>query len=92
MTSTRPARIFGLYPRKGSISIGADADVVVWDPEGTRTISARTHAHRVDRSIFEGFSVKGVPSTVVVNGRIAYRQGDLRVERGSGRFLKRSVT
>jgi dihydropyrimidinase len=91
LTSTRAAKIFHLYPRKGSISVGADADLVVWDPEGTRTISAKTHLHGNDRSIFEGFEVKGIPSTVLVNGRIAYRDGDLEVEPGSGRFLERRV-
>lgn len=90
LVSTRAAKIFDLYPRKGSITVGADADVVVWDPEGTRTISAETHLHRNDESIFEGFEVTGVPSTVLVNGRMAYHQGDLRAERGSGRFLSRS--
>jgi dihydropyrimidinase len=90
LVSTRPAKIFGLYPRKGSLTVGADADVVVWDPEGTRTISAKEHFHRNDESIFEGFQVTGVPSTVVVNGRIAFHRGDLRAERGSGRFLARS--
>jgi dihydropyrimidinase len=90
LVSTRPAKIFDLYPRKGSLTVGADADVVVWDPEGTRTISAQEHFHRNDESIFEGFQVTGVPSTVVVNGRVAYHRGDLRAERGSGRFLARS--
>ena len=92
LVSTRPAKIFHLYPRKGSITLGADADLVVWDPEGTRTISAKTHFHRNDESIWEGFRVKGVPSTVVLGGRVAYRDGDLRVERGSGRFLARSAS
>ncbi len=92
LTSTRAAKIFDLYPRKGSISIGADADLVVWDPEGTRTLSASNPYHGNDRSIFEGYEVKGIPSIVVANGRIAYRDGDLRVEPGAGRFLKRSVT
>ena len=92
LTSTRAAKIFDLYPRKGSFAIGADADVVVWDPTGTRTLSAKSPYHGNDRSIFEGFEVKGVPSTVLVNGRIAYRNGDLDVERGQGRFLKRRVS
>ncbi|GJM43301.1 MAG: D-hydantoinase/dihydropyrimidinase [Gemmatimonadota bacterium] len=92
LTSTRAARIFDLYPRKGSITVGADADLVVWDPAGTRTISAKTHHHQNDRSIFEGFEVTGVPSTVLVQGRVAYANGDLKVERGSGRFLARKVT
>jgi len=90
LTSTRAAKIFHLYPRKGSITVGADADLAIWDPEGTRTISAKTHRHQNDESIWEGFTVRGVPSTVVANGRIVYRNGDLRVERGAGRFLARS--
>ena len=89
ITSTQAAKIFGLYPRKGSITAGADADLVVWDPDGTQTISAKTHHHKCDRSIFEGFKVQGIPSTVVANGRIQYRNGDLRVERGAGRYLAR---
>ena len=92
LTSTAPAKIFGLYPRKGSLAVGADADVVVWDPAGTRTISAASHRHRCDRSLYEGFAVKGVPSAVLVNGKVVYHDGDLRVERGAGRFLKRAPT
>jgi dihydropyrimidinase len=92
LTSTRAAKIFGLYPRKGAIAVGSDADLVVWDPEGTRVISARTHFHRNDRSIFEGFEVKGVPAVVVAGGRIVYRNGDLRAERGAGRYLPRRVS
>jgi dihydropyrimidinase len=91
LSSTRAAKIFGLYPRKGSITLGADADLVVWDPEATATISAKTHHHHVDRSIFEGFKLKGVPSTVVVNGRVQYENGDLKVEKGAGRYLKRTL-
>jgi dihydropyrimidinase len=89
LVSTRAAKIFDLYPRKGSLAEGADADIVVWDPDGSRTISAKTHFHQNDESIFEGFQVTGVPSTVIVGGRVGYRDGDLRVERGSGRFLAR---
>ena len=58
----------------------------------TRTISAKTSFHQNDESIFEGFDVTGVPSTVLVQGRVAYTGGDLRVEKGAGRFLTRSVT
>jgi dihydropyrimidinase len=90
VTSTRSAKIFGLYPRKGSITVGADADLVVWDPAATGTISAATHHHRVDTNIFEGFATKGTPSTVIVNGRVQYRDGQLDVKRGAGRFLRRS--
>jgi dihydropyrimidinase len=91
ITSTRAAKIFGLYPRKGSISVGADADLVVWDPEATGTISAKTHHHKVDTNIFEGYKTKGAPSSVIVNGRVQFQDGDLRVERGAGSYLKRSL-
>ena len=91
LTSTRPAQLFGLYPRKGSISIGADADLVLWDPGASGTISAATHHQRCDRSIFEGFPVTGLPSTVIAAGRVQYQDGDLAVERGAGRYLARSL-
>ena len=71
------------------MAVGSDADLVIWDPEASGVISAATHHHRCDRSIFEGFPVKGLPSVVVANGRIAVLEGDLRVERGAGRFLHR---
>ncbi|GJM22769.1 MAG: D-hydantoinase/dihydropyrimidinase [Planctomycetota bacterium] len=91
VTSTRAAKIFGLYPRKGAIALGSDADLVVWDPAATGTISAATHHHRCDRNIFEGFETKGAPSTVIVNGRVQFQDGDLRVTKGAGRYLKRSL-
>ena len=91
LVSTRPAQLFGLYPRKGSISVGADADLVLWDPEATGVISASTHHHRCDRSIYEGFEVTGLPSTVIAAGRVQFRDGDLRVERGAGQYLARSL-
>jgi dihydropyrimidinase len=90
--ATNPAKIFGLYPRKGTIAVGSDADLVLYDPSATGTRSARTHHSRADRSIFEGFKVKGVPTHVIVNGRVRYADGKLAVERGAGRFLARKVT
>ncbi len=91
LVSTGPAKLFGLYPRKGAIAVGSDADLVLWDPEATGVISAASHHHRCDRSIYEGFEVRGLPSTVISGGRIAYRDGALTVTRGAGRFLKRGL-
>jgi dihydropyrimidinase len=89
--STNAARIYGLFPRKGTIAVGSDADLVLYDPTTETTRSAKTHHSRADRNIFEGFKVKGKPTHVVVGGKVRYRDGKLEVERGTGRFLKREV-
>jgi dihydropyrimidinase len=89
--STNPARIFGLFPRKGTIAVGSDADLVIYDPSATATRSAKTHHSKCDRSIFEGFKVKGAPARVIVNGRVQFASGKLDVQRGAGRFLSRAV-
>ena len=89
--STNPARIFGLYPRKGTVAVGSDADLVLYDPTTEGTRSARTHHSKSDRNIFEGFKVKGKPTCVIVHGKVRYRDGKLDVERGAGRFLRREV-
>lgn len=91
LVSTRPAKLFGLYPRKGAIAPGSDADLVVWDPAASATISAATHRHRTDRSVFEGFEVVGQPSTVVAAGEIRMRDGELLAEPGCGRYLRRGL-
>ena len=89
VTSTNAAQIFNIYPRKGSISVGADADLVVWDPAASKTISAKTHHQKVDFNIFEGMTVKGGASHTVSGGKLVYAKGDLRVERGAGKHVDR---
>ena len=80
VTSTNAAQIFNIYPRKGAVSVGADADIVVWDPEGTRTISAKTHHQKIDFNIFEGMTVKGVPSHTISQGKLVWANGKLDVD------------
>lgn len=91
ITSTNAAKIFNLYPRKGCIAIGSDADIVIWDPQRTRTISAKTHHQAVDFNIFEGMEVHGVPEYVIVNGRVCVDEEQLRAVQGYGRFIETPV-
>ena len=89
ITSANTAKLFNLYPRKGCIVPGADADLVLWDPAGSKTISAKTQFSKGDFNIFEGRSVRGVPSHTIAHGELAYVQGELRAVQGRGRYLKR---
>ncbi len=89
VTSTNAAQIFNIYPRKGFIGVGADADIAVWDPEATRKISVKTHHQKVDYNIFEGMTVKGVPSYTLSQGRVCWADGKLDVVEGSGRYIDR---
>jgi dihydropyrimidinase len=90
VTSTNSARIFNLMPRKGLIAVGADADLVIWDPAASRTISAATHHQNVDFNVFEGRTVTGLARTTVAQGKIVWHDNTLRAVRGAGRYLKRS--
>jgi dihydropyrimidinase len=91
VTSTNAARIFNLYPRKGALEVGADADIVLWDANATRTISARTHHQNVDFNVFEGRVVKGLARRTISAGKLTWNDGDLRAERGAGRYLPRPL-
>ena len=90
--STQAAKIFGLFPRKGTIAVGSDADLVVYDPNYRGTISAKTHSINLDYSAFEGWEIKGRPSVVTVRGEVAVRDGQFVGRIGHGQFLKREPT
>ena len=89
--STAPAKLFGMYPRKGSVSVGADADLVVYDPNRRRTISAATHHMDVDYSCYEGREVQGASDVVLSRGSVIVRNGVFTGRKGHGRFIKRST-
>src|SRR5437660_1977622 len=89
LVSTTPARIFGLYPRKGTIVAGSDADLVIFDPHREHIISAKTHHMRVDYSMFEGLKVKGMPDMVMSRGRVLVEGDHFFGRPGQGEFLKR---
>jgi dihydropyrimidinase len=92
IASTNAAKIFGLYPRKGTIQPGSDADLVIYDPEHRSKLSARSQSMNVDYSGFEGWPIEGRPSVVTVRGEIAVRDGKFVGTEGRGQFLKRPTT
>jgi dihydropyrimidinase len=89
ITSTAAAKIFGLFPRKGTIAVGSDADIVLFDPNAERTISAATHHMNVDYSCYEGMTVRGVTKTVLSRGKVIIENGEYLGKAGDGQFLKR---
>jgi dihydropyrimidinase len=89
VTSANTAKLFNIYPRKGVIVEGADADIVLWDPQGSKTISAKTHRSKLDFNVFEGRHVRGVPSHTLSRGLVGFADGDLRATQGAGRYVKR---
>ena len=88
LASTNPAKLFGLFPRKGTVAVGSDADLVIWDPNAERTISAKTHHMRVDNNIFEGMKVRGRPRVVFLRGRKVVEQDKFLAEPGYGAHQK----
>jgi dihydropyrimidinase len=89
VTSTNAAKIFGMFPRKGCIAPGSDADILIFDPEKEHTISSKTHHMNVDYSAYEGRKVKGKTKTVILRGSIAIDNETLKVKPGFGNFVKR---
>jgi dihydropyrimidinase len=86
---TNPAKLFGMYPQKGVIAPGSDADLVIWDPHATRTLSAATQHQRTDYNLYEGMPVMGAPRTVLARGRVLVEDGEWKGEQGAGRFVPR---
>ena len=91
ITSTAPAKIFGLFPKKGTIAVGADADIVVWDPNKKHVLSQNTLHMRVDYSPFEGQEVTGAPSHVLSRGKVVIENFTYKGKKGDGRFVKRAT-
>jgi len=91
IVSTAPAKLFGMYPRKGAIAVGSDADIVIYDPARKHTISAETHHMDVDYSCYEGREVQGMSQIVMSRGSVVVRDGEFTGRKGAGRFIKRST-
>jgi dihydropyrimidinase len=90
LVATAPAKMFGLFPRKGTIAPGSDADIVIFNPRVERTISAKTHHMNVDYSCYEGMTVRGLPEVVMQRGNVLVKDGKFQGTKGAGQFLRRS--
>ena len=88
--STNPAKIFGMFPKKGTIAVGSDADIVIFDPNEKHTLSAKTHHMNVDYSAYEGWEVTGKVKTVLLRGQVAIENNNCHVDKGYGKFIKRN--
>ena len=85
------AKMFGMFPKKGTIAVGSDADIVVFDPNREQTISAKTHHMNCDYSAYEGRTIRGVVETVLSRGNIVIEQGEFKGQAGKGQFVKRGT-
>ena len=90
VVSTTPAKLFGLYPRKGDVAVGSDADIVIWDPNASWTLGLDQLHGNTDYSTFEGLEVKGSPALVMSRGRVLARERNYVGGEGGGEFLRRS--
>ena len=87
VTSTNIAKILNCYPKKGAVLVGADADLVVWDPKKTKTITAGTQQSAIDYNVFEGKTVIGLPRFTLTRGQVAIHDGEVRTQEGHGQFV-----
>jgi dihydropyrimidinase len=92
LTSTNAAKIFGMYPKKGTIAMGSDADIVIFNPKKEHTISVNTHHMNCDYSAYEGKKVIGKTETVILRGQIAIEKGECKLAAGYGQFVSRGKT
>jgi dihydropyrimidinase len=90
LLATNPAKLFGLYPRKGTIAVGSDADIVVFDPTKKHTITAASQHSKTDYNLYEGTEVTGTPEIVILRGNVLVEGGELVAEPGIGQFVKRA--
>jgi dihydropyrimidinase len=90
LVAANPAKLFGLYPMKGALQVGSDADIVIWNPNREHTISAATHHMNVDYSMYEGFALQGNAETVISRGEVIVNHNTWAGKPGRGKYLKRS--
>ncbi|MDE1974751.1 MAG: amidohydrolase family protein, partial [Hyphomicrobiales bacterium] len=81
--------ILNIFPKKGAVAVGSDADLVIWDPTATKTISAKKQVSRIDYNVFEGFKCTGLPRATLSRGEITWLDGDLRATAGAGKYVPR---